>query len=470
MKIKHIHFVGIKGVGMAPLAVIAKEAGFVVSGCDLPDKFITDEPLEKAGIVPRVGFDKSHVSEGIDLIITTGAHGGYDNPENIEAKRLGITVLTQGEAIAKFQDGEILGRKFEGISVAGTHGKTTTTAMIASVLKANNFDPSFAVGTGMIPGLGSDGHFGKGKYFVAEADEYAIEPNYNKTPKMQHQRPEIGVITNIEFDHPDIFSSLEELKEAFLKFSNGISPNGLLVINTDGESTVDLIKKYQGNIKTYGFSKKADFYIDRVNVEQEKTFFWVYNKNINLGEFSINVAGEHNALNALSAIVVCIELGLSLESIKKGLLAFRGTKRRMEFIKETKYGALIFDDYAHHPTEIKKSLETLKKIYPNKKVVCIFQPHTYSRTKALFEQFSSSFNDIFELLLMEIYPSQREMPDPSVSSKLLAQSISRIKKEVLYLEKIEDVIKYVDQKAYGRDFVLVTMGAGDVYKVIDFIK
>jgi UDP-N-acetylmuramate--alanine ligase len=468
-KIKHIHFVGIKGVGMAPLAVIAKEAGFKVSGCDLVDEFITDEPLKKAGINPQIGFDKLHVS-AVDLVVTTGAHGGFDNPENIEAKKLGIQVLTQGEAIAKFQNGDILGRKFEGISVAGTHGKTTTTAMIATILKANKLDPSFAIGTGMIPFLGSNGHFGKGKYFIAEADEYAVEPIYDKTAKMLKQNPQVGVITSIEFDHPDIYGSIDELKDAFLKFVNGINPNGLLVINIDAENTKDLLKKYKGNIKTYGFSKAADFYIDRINVEQEKTFFWVYNHNVNLGEFSINVAGEHNALNALGAIVVCLELGLSFRDIKEGLLSFKGSKRRLEYAKETEYGAMIFDDYAHHPTEIRKTLETLKKAYPNKKIVCIFQPHTYSRTKVLFEQFSSSFNDAFELLLTEIYPSQREMPDLSVSSRMLAQNISKIKKEVFYLEKLDDVVKYVDQKAYGRDFILVTMGAGDVYKIIDYIK
>lgn len=468
-KINSIHFVGIKGVGMAPLAIIAKEAGIKVSGCDLDEQFITDETLTKAGIKPLVGFDKSHL-RNCDLIITTGAHGGFDNPENLQAKKLNIPVLTQGEAIAKFQQGEILGKQFEGISISGTHGKTTTTAMVATILKANNLDPSFAIGTGMIPYLNSDGHFGKGKYFVAEADEYATEPIYDKTPKMQWQKPKIGVITNIEFDHPDVYSSISELTNAFLKFAQGISEKGTLIINIDNENTKNLLKNFTGKKVTYGFSKNADFYISRITVETEKTFFWVYNKDMNLGEFSINVTGEHNALNALGAIIVCLDLGISLENIKKGLQFFKGSKRRMEFVKETMFGVMVFDDYAHHPTEIKKTLEALKKAYPNKKIVCIFQPHTYSRTKAMFNEFVGSFTDAHEVIIIKIYSSKREIPDESVSSKLLTQSISKIKKNVLYIENLEDVVKYVDQKEFGKDYVLITMGAGDVYKISQKFK
>ena len=192
-KIKKIHFVGVKGVGMAPLAIIAKEAGFIVSGCDIDQQFITDAPLRKAEITPTLGFHKEHVKD-CDLVITTGAHGGFDNVEVIEAKQQGIPVWTQGEAGGKFMNGEIFKRTFEGISVAGCHGKTTTTAMIATILKETRLDPTFLIGTGNIPSLGSCGHFGKGRYFVAEADEYATEPKYDKTPKFLWQKPKIGTI------------------------------------------------------------------------------------------------------------------------------------------------------------------------------------------------------------------------------------------------------------------------------------
>lgn len=469
-KVKKIHFVGIKGVGVAPLAIIASQAGFDVSGSDIEEEFITDETLKKSNIKILIGFDKKNV-EGKDLVITTGAHGGFENPENLRAKELGIPIWTQGEAVGKFMDGSIFGRKFEGVSVSGSHGKTTTTAMIATILLENKYDPSFLVGTGYIPSLGSSGHYGKGKFFIAEADEYATEPNFDKTPKLLWQNPKIGVITNIEFDHPDLYISLDQLRQAFLNFSNNINEKGMLVACADDEETLKLLSEYKKPFITYGFSKKSDFYIERLSISQDEMFFWVNAKNTSLGEFSVNVTGEHNALNALCSIVVCLELGLSIEQIKKGLNMFRGTKRRFEFIGNIPSGALLYDDYAHHPTEVRKTLSAIKKSFPNKKIVCIFQPHTYSRTKSLFEQFVGSFSDADEVILVDIYASLREKPDNSVSSQLLADNISKLHKNVLYIPKLKDVVEYVGQKSFGKDYVLITMGAGNVYKIYnDLIK
>ncbi len=465
-KIKHIHFVGIKGVGMTPLAIIAKEAGFKVTGCDIDREFITDESLKKAGIIPQIGFDASHVSDA-DLIITTGAHGGFDNVENIEAKKSNIPVWTQGEAVGKFMDGEIFGRKLKGISVSGAHGKTTTTAMIATILKIGGLDPSYVVGTGSILSLNASGHYGKGEYFVAEADEYSTEPKYDKTPKLLWQKPLSGIITNIEFDHPDAFFSMDELKNAFEKFSYNIKEGGVLVACLDDKETSDLIKKYERRIITYGFSNQADFYIKKYSLEEDRVYFWVSAGDTLIGQFILNVIGEHNILNALCAIVVCLELGLSVEKIKKGLLEFKGSKRRSEYRGKMPSGALLYDDYAHHPTEIRKTLESFKKSFPKKKIVCIFQPHTYSRTKSLFEQFISSFSDADEVILTDIYPSLREKEDLSVSSKLLADGILKLNKNVKYVAKLEDVVKYLDQKSYPDNFIIITMGAGDVYEIAD---
>ncbi|MBU4016929.1 UDP-N-acetylmuramate--L-alanine ligase, partial [Patescibacteria group bacterium] len=192
MKKKNIHFVGIKGVGMTPLAIIAKEAGFTVTGSDIDEEFITDEALKKAGIIPFVGFDPIHITKP-DLVITTGAHGGLDNIEVKKAKELGIEVLTHGQAVGVFMEGKIFNKSFRGISVAGTHGKTTTSGMLAAILHENRMDPSFVIGTGCVGSLGAPGHFGKGKYFIAEADEYATEPKYDKTPKFLWQHPQIAI-------------------------------------------------------------------------------------------------------------------------------------------------------------------------------------------------------------------------------------------------------------------------------------
>src|SRR3989344_8388377 len=431
-KIKSIHFVGIKGVGMTPLGVIAKEAGIKVTGCDLDEEFITDESLEKAGIKPEAGFSSSHI-QGVDLVITTGAHGGFDHIEVIEAKKAGIEVWTQGQAVGEFMKGDIFGKTFEGISVSGTHGKTTTTAIIATILKENKMDPSFVIGTGNVPYLNSSGHYGKGKYFVAEADEYASEPKYDKTPNLLWQKPYIAVITNIELDHQDLYADERELQDAFLSFTNNILQNGRLVICIDDVNSKDLADKTLANKITYGFSKNANFYVEKVHIESEKMFFWVNSGNANLGEFMLNVTGEHNALNALAATVVCLELGISLQQIKSALLKFKGSRRRFEYIKNLDSGAIVYDDYAHHPTEIKKTLLAFKKTFPNKKIICIFQPHTYSRTKKLFEQFVYSFSDADELILTDIYPSQREEKDESISSNHLKNKISDFFSKVSYL-------------------------------------
>lgn len=466
-KIKNIHFVGIKGVGMAPLAIIAKEAGFRVTGCDVDKEFITDESLDLAGIKAEKGFDSKHI-KGADLVITTGAHGGFDNAENIYAKENNIPIWTQGEAVGKFMDGEIFGRKLKGVSVSGSHGKTTTTAMIATVLKANGFDPSYVIGTGSVISLGGmAGHYGKGDYFIAEADEYSTEPKYDKTPKFLWQKPLNGVVTNIEFDHPDVYADIEQLGLAFEKFSDNISDQGALIACIDDKEALNLVKKYKRRVITYGFSSNADFYIKRYSLEEDRVYFWVTTKDTLIGEFILNVIGEHNILNALCSIVVCLDLGLSAEQIKKGLLEFKGSKRRAEFKGRLKSGAYLFDDYAHHPTEIKKSLESFKKSFPKKNIVCIFQPHTYSRTKSLFEQFSSSFKDADEIILVEIYPSLREEVDHSVSSKLLAENVSKQHKNVKYIGKLEDVVEYVDQKSYDSNSIVITMGAGDVYTIAE---
>ncbi len=453
MKIKKIHFVGIKGVGMTPLAIIAKEAGMSVSGSDIADEFITDSVLKKAGIIPLIGFSPSHLSSGstnIDLVITTGAHGGFNNVEVLEAKRKNIRVITQGEAVGVFMDGKIFGRKQIGISITGTHGKTTTTAMIATILKNCGLDPSFVIGTGDVVPLGSSGHFGVGKYFVAEADEYMTEPVFDKTIKHMWQHPKIAVITNIEFDHPDAYESLEDAREKFLEFANQLSKDGVLVACGDDPQVKKLLAEFKGRRITYGVSSDNDFVVDKVL------------KNIQLSVF-----GDHNRLNATAAFIVGLTIGLSKEQIKKGLEQFKGSKRRSEFVGRLSSGALLFDDYAHHPTEIEITLRAFREKFPTSKIACIFQPHTYSRTKSMFEQFSRSFQDVDIVILTNIYSSLRETPDLSVSVRELAAKIGR---KALFLPVLSDVVEYINNQEYGSDTVVITMGAGDVYKINERLK
>ena len=452
MKIKSIHLVGIKGVGMTPLAIIAKEAGMGVSGSDIGEAFITSELLKKAGIIPLVGFSKDHIKNP-DLVITTGAHGGFSNEEVIEAKNKNIKVITQGEAVGVFMEGSIFGRKQVGISVTGTHGKTTTTAMVATILRACGLDPSFVIGTGNVLSLGSSGHFGAGKYFVAEADEYMTEPNFDKTIKFMWQHPKIAVITNIEFDHPDAYQSLEETREKFLEFANQLPRDGVLITCGDEPQVKKLLSEFKGRKITYGTSRNNDFVVDEVL------------KGVNLSVF-----GDHNRLNSTAAFVVGLEVGLSKEKTIKSLIQFKGSRRRSEFVGLLSSGALVYDDYAHHPTEIKKTLKAFRENFPNSKIVCIFQPHTYSRTKSLFEQFSSSFIDADTVVLTKIYSSLREKPDPTVSMPDLAKKIEFNGKKSLFLPELSDVIKYINNQSFDKNVILITMGAGDVYKINERLK
>lgn len=463
-----IYFVGIKGVGMTPLAVIAREAGCKVTGSDIAERFITDEVLEKAGIFPLVGFDKKNV-QGVDLVITTGAHGGFDNEEVIAARDQNIPVMTQGEAVGVFMHGDIFGKKLVGISVAGSHGKTTTTAMIATLLKASRMDPSFLVGTGDVPSLGGSGHFGKGQYFVAEADEYATEPTHDKTPKLLWQHPRYGVVTNIDFDHSDMYDSIADVTEAFKKFVQNIQAGGALIVNGDDEEAQKVIKTAIRRVITFGKNSQNDYVITKAITSGQQTFFWLESGGASLGEFRLSVIGEHNSFNATAALIAALECGIPLEEARAHLGQFTGTKRRSEYKGKTAAGALVYDDYAHHPVEIQKTLAAFRSAFPREKLIVIFQPHTYSRTKIMFEQFIHSFGQADEVVFTDIFSSQREAVDLSVSSRLLAEEAAKFHKGVLYASSLSDVVEYIDQKKHPETAVIITMGAGDVYKICDSI-
>ncbi len=468
-KNKKIYFVGIKGVGMTPLAIIAKETGFNVLGSDIDKEFITDKTLKEAGIIYNKGFSPDNITSDINLLITTGAHNGLDNIEVKKARELGIKVLTQGEAVGEFMRGEIFNRKTIGISVTGCHGKTTTSAMVATIFKENNMDPSYIIGTSEILSLGLPGHFGKGKYFIAEADEYSTESKYDKTPKLLWQKPKIIVFTNLEFDHPDVYSSVDEIKDTFLKFANQ-NKDATVIYNADDINLCKALESFSGKKISFGYSRIADYVLKKVSVSEEQVFFWVEYKGTLLGEFVINTSGEYNAVNALSSIIVAIEEGLVLDKIKTAIAKYKGAKRRLEYIGKTENNALIYDDYAHHPTEIKNVLASFKKMYPKKKIICIFQSHTYSRTKSLLSEFSKAFTNADSLILTKIFASAREKnPNDDLSKQFYLETVKN-HPNTMFLPEFIDVVKYAEQKGYNNENVLVTMGAGDVYKIGEELK
>jgi len=456
--LRFIYFVGIKGVAMTALAIVAKEMGIKVNGSDVGEEFITDAVLKRNKISWQRGFKKENITtlkRKPDLVVVTGAHGGMTNPEALAAKEIGLKVMMHGQALGMFMD------SFQGIAVAGCHGKTTTAAMVATILAKSGLDPCFAVGSGDIFCLSNPGHAGQGKYFVAEADEYLTCPLTDKTPRFLWQNPKIAVFTNIEYDHPDAFTDLEAVKKAFSKFSQKIPQDGLLVAGIDNQNLRQILPDVTCPMITFGRSPLSDYQIIRISFGQERTWFRVKHKEIDLGEFSLQVPGAHNVLNALAGAVVANRLGISWEKIKKGLKAFSGTKRRFEKIGAVN-GIFLYDDYAHHPTEIRATLKAARDWFPKKRIICIFQPHTYSRTKALFSEFARSFKEANIGIIVDIYSSAREKDDLGINSKMLVNEAKKHRQNVYYLAKKRGVLDWLRKNALSGD-IIFTMGAGDIF-------
>lgn len=453
-KIKRVHFVGIKGVAMAAMAIYCKERGMKITGSDVTNEFPTDEELKKAKISVYEGFDASRMSKTkLDMVMYTGAHGGKDNPEVVEAERLGIPTLPHGKAL-----GEVMKNKRQ-IVVAGSHGKTTASAMIATILETANKEPSYAIGCGSISKLGPGGHFGRGEWFVAEGDEYVTDPGHDQTPRFLWTTPEILVVTNIDFDHPDVYENLHSVQESFRKLQKHQVEQKLTVVNIDDPASSPLLAGE--NVITYGFSPRADLRITHVGAGRERMFFTLEQKGVHLGEFAIKVPGRHNVANATACIAVCLAVGLSVEEIRNGLLAFLGTKRRFEKIEETK-GVIYYDDYAHHPKEIMATLAAAKTWYPNRRIIAVFQPHTYSRTKALLRDFSHAFTDAHIVVLTDIYASARETATLGITGQTLASETAKHHPSVQFAKDSKTAGDILESTVQPGDIVFF-MGAGDIY-------
>jgi UDP-N-acetylmuramate--alanine ligase len=456
MKNKTVYFVGIKGVGMAALACFYHDLGWNVLGSDVKGKFLTDDCFKNKNIKIYEAFDPGHIDKEFDLVIVTGAHGGMTNTEARQAKKIGIKTIMHGEAL-----GEAMKAYFQ-VSVAGTHGKTTTSAFISSVLSHLGADPSYVVGTPNITDLHTSGHAGTGKYFIAEADEYATCPKTNKTPRFLWHDPNIAVITNIDFDHPDVYKDLEEVEKAFFNFAKKIKSHGVLIACSDNLSVRKILKRYDSKVITYGSTKKAQYYFINPVVGKGQTSFDVFKEGENLGKFTVSLFGHHNILNSLAVIITVHEMGYSYEKIRNVLSKFLGTKRRLELIHK-KDGLIFIDDYAHHPSEIQSSLQGIKMGYPDHEIFVIFQPHTYSRTKALLEEFANSFSYADYVMIAPIYASARENTDLNFSSVQLVDKIKLLKKDVEFVKSPTEAANLIKSRLKKKSLIL-TMGAGDIYE------
>lgn len=448
----HAHLVGIKGVAMAALATYLHDRDVMVTGSDIADDFPTKQELDACKIAIHTGFDGERMKgdKKPDVVYYTGAHNGRDNAEVRAALDVGIPVFPHGQAL-----GDIM-KQSKQIVVSGSHGKTTTSAMIAVLLKEAHYDPSYAIGCGSIQGFGAAGAYGTSDWFVAEGDEYVTDPGHDPTPRFLWLRPEILVVTNIDYDHPDAYASLEAVQEAFIKLQEKSST---VIFNAD-DPNCRVLSKRSTDI-TYGFSPAADYVISHVGVGSERMFFTLEERGTHLGEFAIKVPGKHNVANAVAAMIAAHVAGVSWDVLKKSILSFRGTKRRFEKLNE-KNGVIFYDDYAHHPTEIMATLKAARSWYPEQIITAVFQPHTYSRTKSLLTEFGNSFRDANMVILTDIYASAREHDTLGIDGMTLVHELSKHHGNVRFAGT-KHAVGVELKKTLGTHDVVIFMGAGDIY-------
>lgn len=455
MKNKFFYLIGIKGVAMTALAVYLKQQGHRVEGSDVEEIFSTDRILQENNIEIHKGFNPKNISKDIDMVVATGAHGGANNIEMQKAVEFGIPNYMHGVFL-----GKIMQDKY-GIAVAGCHGKTTTSAIITKILIGAKLDPSYLIGTAYINGLGAAGHSGKSKYFIAEADEYMTCPHTDKTPRFHYLHPQIALINNIDYDHPDEFKNLNQVKKAYLKFSEGLPKNAILILCIDDPAINSIYKKFKNKkIITYGFTESADYRIVNYSIEENRFTMNIKNKNIVRENMSINIPGKHNLLNALGASIACEIIGIDWTLIKKNILNFTGCNRRFEKIADYK-DFILFDDYAHHPQEIKSTISAAKERFPDKKLIIIFQPHTFSRTKTLINDFENAFKKADSVYITDIFSSAREKQDSSINSAILVARINSIKSNANYIINSNDLFSKLSKSSL-KNSVIMTMGAGNL--------
>ena len=442
-ELKKIHFVGIGGSGMSAIARVLLEQGYKVSGSDLSESEIVKK-LKALGADIYQGHKAEYVN-GVDAIVVSTAIA-KNNPEVVAAIDNNIPVYHRSDIVATLLNNE------KGIAVAGAHGKTTTTSMLAVLLDVAGIDPTAIIG-GEVDYLQSNAKLGNGEYLVAEADE--SDGSFLKL------LPEIAIVTNIENDHMDYYGSMENILATFKKFLGNLSTyTGLAVLCFDNDYVKNLAPEIAVKYVSYALNSKADYMAKNIVADGANTLFDVYKDDDKIGSIKLNVPGKHNVANALAAIVVCLKLGIDFETMQKGFDYFNGAKRRFQTKGKTK-GIWVVDDYAHHPTEIATTLVAARQTKPHR-LICAFQPHRYSRTNLLFEEFVSCFKESDILILTEIY-SAGEAPIAGVTGKLLAERIKeQIGQEVVYIEQRSDISQYLADIAKDGDLI-ITMGAGDIF-------
>ena len=442
----HIHFIGIGGISMSGLAEILLEEGFTISGSDSKKSPLT-ESLEAKGAIISYGQNASNITDDIDLVVYTAAIH-KDNPELIEAVSRRLPRLSRAELL-----GQLMTNYKTSIAVSGTHGKTTTTSMLSYILLNADLDPTISVG-GILQAIGGNIRVGHSQTFITEACEY--------TNSFLHFFPRIGIILNIEEDHLDFFKDLNDIRHSFHQFAGLLPEDGALVINSDIQNYPEIYEGLSCRIITYGLQHDADYSAASISFDERGAVsFDLLKHGENQGRIELSVPGVHNVSNALAAIATAELLDIDPQTIRNGLKLFTGTDRRFEY-KGTFQGVTVIDDYAHHPTEIMATLKAAAN-YPHKELWCVFQPHTYTRTKAFFKEFAEALSHADHIVLADIY-SARETDDLGISSADLAEAIQKLGKNAIYLPSFEAIEDYLKKHCASGD-LLITMGAGDVVNI-----
>lgn len=440
-----IHFVGIGGIGMSGIAEILHNLGYEVTGSDLKESDTTAR-LRSMGVRIAIGHDGENVDHAHVVVISSAV--SMENPEVRAAKEQSIPVIPRAEMLAE------LGRLKYGILVAGAHGKTTTTSLIATVLGEGGLDPSVVIG-GKLKALGSNAKLGQGDFLVAEADE--SDGSFLKL------NPTIAVITNIDREHMDYFRDMDTLRGAFLAFANKVPFYGTAIVCAENAYVREIIPHIERKVITYGFSPHADIRAQDVTHSGQKMGFEVVVKGKSLGRFVVPVPGAHNVLNSLAAVGASLELHVPPYVVRKALANFSGIQRRFE-LKGEIAGIRVFDDYGHHPAEVQAVLKAARECFNGSRLVVVFQPHRYTRTRDLMDEFAKSFGVVDRLYLMDIYPAG-EKPIEGISSKaLLARAEEHGQRNITHVSDRTEIVRMLLNSLMPGD-VVMTLGAGDVYKI-----
>lgn len=443
---KQIHFVGIGGIGMSGIAELLLNLGYQVSGSDLRETAVTQRLAALGGHIFQ-GHSPENLLEA-DVVVYSSAVGP-ENPEIVEARRRYIPVIPRAEMLA-----ELMRLKY-GVAVAGAHGKTSATTMVASILTCGQLDPTVVIGGRLDIWGGSNAKLGQGAFLVAEADE--------SDGSFLALSPTIAVVTNIDYEHLDFYGSIEAIRETFIQFVNKIPFYGRAVLCLDNEEIQGMIPCLKKRYLTYGMTAQADLKAREIEQHGLETRFEVIHGQRSLGRVAVGMPGEHNVLNALAAIGVAVELELDMNTIRRGLQELGGLARRFQ-IKGEAGGVLVLDDYGHHPTEILATLKTAKKCWPERRLIVVFQPHRYTRTQSLFDRFVFCFNQADVLLVLPIYAAGEVVIEGVTAEGLTREIRDHGHKHAAYCPTPDAVLEHLRAEAGPGDLVM-TLGAGDVHRV-----